>query len=121
VRRSPASGRAAAHSRDCSGELFVHGQLFGHGQVEEALAGGKQAADQRRVYAMAGDIEEAALFASLAQLLGHQIHRVMAAQAADVDEGRAEVLTNGVQKLKNWSQFRKRSPCWIAQLCCGVI
>jgi hypothetical protein len=40
----------------------------------------------------------------------------MAAQAADVDEGRAEVLTNGVQKLKNWSQFRKRSPCWIAQL-----
>lgn len=101
-----------------AGELFVHGQLFGHGQVEEALAGGKQAADQRRVYAMAGDIEEAALFASLAQLLGHQmlIHRVMAAQAADVDEGEGRDDHNGVQKLKNWSQFRKRSPCWIAQL-----
>ena len=72
-----------------AGELFVHGQLFGHGQVKEALAGGKQAADQCRVYAMAGDIEEAALFASLAQLLGHQvlIHGVMAAQATDVDEG----------------------------------
>ncbi|MPM86874.1 hypothetical protein SDC9_133966 [bioreactor metagenome] len=72
-----------------AGELFVHGQLFGHGQVKEALAGCKQAADQRRVYAMAGDIEEASLFAGLTQLLGHQvlIHRVMAAQAADVDEG----------------------------------